>query len=264
MRPRDSGAGRRGRQVRAGVPEARRTEATSGPRLEPALDFDAESLRSRLDQGLQQLGLEVSPDQLAQLLSHLRLVARWGQVYNLTAVRDPQLMLTQHTLDSLAVVQPVRRMVASLWLALPLPFRVLDVGSGAGFPGTPLATLQKEWQVDCVDTVEKKARFIGQVALDLGLAPRLRGLHARVEKLPSQPGYSLITSRAFASLPDFVALTRGLLAPGGVWVALKGKSPEEELAALPEDIEVFHVEPIAVPGLEAQRCLIWMRPRPQR
>lgn len=261
MRPRAFGPGGPGGRGRASAPAGRQAPALASPRPVQATEVDVDALKPTLEEGLQRLGLAASAAQTTQLLAHLRLVARWGQVYNLTAVRDAQPMLTQHTLDSLAAVPPLRRMLASLWPALPDPFRVLDVGSGAGFPGVPLATLQSDWQVDCVDTVEKKARFIGQVAVDLGLAPRLRGLHARVEKLPALPGYQLITSRAFAALPDFIELTRSLLAPGGVWMALKGKSPDEERAALPKDIEVFHVEQIAVPGLDAQRCLIWMRPK---
>jgi 16S rRNA (guanine527-N7)-methyltransferase len=111
-----------------------------------------------------------------------------------------------------------------------------------------------------VDTVAKKATFIRQVAAELRL-PGLRGLHARVEMLqPPAGGYQVVTSRAFASLPDFTALTRHLLAPGGVWMAMKGKLPADELSALPADVEVFHVEQLLVPGLDAQRCLVWMRP----
>jgi len=110
-----------------------------------------------------------------------------------------------------------------------------------------------------VDTVGKKAAFVRQVAGELGLS-NLHALHARVEVLPNAP-FDVITSRAFASLPDFVRLTQGLLAPHGVWMAMKGRRPDDELAALPADIEVFHVEPLAVPGLDAERCLVWMRPR---
>ena len=135
------------------------------------------------------------------------------------------------------------------------------VGSGGGLPGVVLAALQPGWQVDCVDTVVKKVSFIRQVAVELRL-PNLQGLHARVESLaPPAGGYPLITSRAFASLADFTALTRHLLSDGGVWVAMKGKLPADEQAALPDSVEVFHVEQLQVPGLDAQRCLVWMRPR---
>ena len=126
-------------------------------------------------------------------------------------------------------------------------------------PGVVLAVVESRWDVSCVDSVGKKAAFIRQVAGELAL-PNLHALHARVEALPGPP-FDVITSRAFASLPDFVRLTRPLLAPGGAWMAMKGHRPADEIAALPADIDVFHVEPLAVPGLAAERCLIWMQCR---
>jgi 16S rRNA (guanine527-N7)-methyltransferase len=120
-----------------------------------------------------------------------------------------------------------------------------------------LAVTEPNWDVSCVDTVGKKAAFVRHVAGELGL-PNLHAEHARVEHLQRAP-FDVITSRAFASLADFVRLTRHLLAPGGVWMAMKGKRPDDEIAALPAGVEVFHVEPITVPGLDAQRCLVWMR-----
>jgi 16S rRNA (guanine527-N7)-methyltransferase len=136
--------------------------------------------------------------------------------------------------------------------------RLLDVGSGGGLPGVLIAVLCPGLQVSCVDTVGKKAAFIRQVGAELGLR-NLRAEHARVEQLPGR--YDLITSRAFATLADFVALTRERLMPEGLWLAMKGKRPDEEIAALTTDVEVFHVEPLAVPGLDAERCLVWMRLR---
>jgi 16S rRNA (guanine527-N7)-methyltransferase len=134
--------------------------------------------------------------------------------------------------------------------------KLLDVGSGGGLPGVLIAILCPQLQVSCVDTVGKKAAFIRQAAAELGLR-QLRAEHARVEQLPGR--YDVITSRAFATLADFVALTRERLAPEGLWMAMKGKRPDDEIAALPADVEVFHVEPLQVPGLDAERCLIWMR-----
>ncbi|MFO1335368.1 MAG: 16S rRNA (guanine(527)-N(7))-methyltransferase RsmG [Piscinibacter sp.] len=189
---------------------------------------------------------------LDRLLAYLALLQRWNATYNLTAVRDPGEMLTQHLADCLAVVGPLRRQ-----LGAGTSRRILDVGSGGGLPGVVLAVLEPGWAVTCVDAVGKKAAFIRQVAVEL----RLRNLaaeHARVESLKAG-GFDLITSRAFASLADFVSLTRKLLAADGVWAAMKGKTPEAELAALPAGITVFHVEPIAVPGLDAERCIVWMR-----
>jgi 16S rRNA (guanine527-N7)-methyltransferase len=132
----------------------------------------------------------------------------------------------------------------------------LDVGSGAGLPGIVFAICLPEVTVHCVDTVGKKAAFIQQVAASLRL-PNLRGIHARVESL-TEP-YDVITSRAFASLVDFTTWSRGALAADGVWMAMKGKHPEEEIKVLPADVEVFHVKPLQVPSLDAQRCIVWMR-----
>jgi len=134
--------------------------------------------------------------------------------------------------------------------------KVLDVGSGGGLPGAVIAICCPELQVDCVDTVGKKAAFIQQAAGQLGLG-NLRGVHARVENL--QGPYDLVCSRAFASLPDFVAWSGAALAEEGVWMAMKGKHPAQEIAALPPGTEVFHVEQLAVPGLDAERCIVWMR-----
>jgi 16S rRNA (guanine527-N7)-methyltransferase len=139
--------------------------------------------------------------------------------------------------------------------------RLLDVGSGGGLPGVVVAILLPGWQVTCVDAVGKKMAFVRQVAGSLPL-PNLRAEHARIEQL-KQPAFDLITSRAFASLADFTRLTQPHLAPQGVWMAMKGRVPEDELAALPPAVQVFHVEQLSVPGMDAQRCLVWMRPTAQ-
>lgn len=211
-----------------------------------------EGLRPALADACARLGLEADPAMLDRLLAYLALLVRWNATYNLTAVRDPAEMLTQHLADCLAVVGPLRR-----HLGAGSERRLLDVGSGGGLPGIVLAALEPGWTVTCVDTVGKKAAFIRQAGVELGLR-NLRAEHARVEALKAPP-FDLIMSRAFASLADFVRLTRGLLAPGGVWAAMKGRRPQDELAALPPGIDVFHVEPLIVPGLDAERCLIWMR-----
>ena len=208
------------------------------------------SLAAGLESGLRALGLSLTPAQQSQLLDFLALIQKWNQVYNLTAVRDPQEMLTHHLLDSLAVVAPLQRRAGGR------PLRLLDVGSGAGLPGVVLAICCPGLHVDCVDTVGKKAAFIQQAAVTLKL-PRLRGLHDRVEKLVGP--YDLICSRAFASLSDFVNWSAGALAGEGVWLAMKGRHPAEEIAALPPEVAVFHVEPLQVPGLDAERCLIWLK-----
>ena len=212
--------------------------------------MSASALADRLAAGAQALGVALSPPQQDQLLSYLALIQKWNQVYNLTAVRDPQEMLSHHLLDSLAVIPPLRRHTAGR------PLRLLDVGSGAGLPGVVVAICCPELTVDCVDTVGKKAAFIQQVALTLKL-PHLRGLHERVERLPGP--YDVILSRAFASLADFVSGSGAALGEGGVWLAMKGKHPAEEIAALPPSVTVFHVEPLHVPGLDAERCLLTLK-----
>ncbi len=204
-----------------------------------------------LKAGAAELGLTLSPDQLEQLMAYLVLIQKWNKVYNLTAVRDPQEMVTHHLLDSLTAIAPLVRHTQGQ------PAKVLDVGSGGGLPGIVLAICRPELDVNCVDTVGKKAAFIQQVAATLKL-PKLRGIHARVETL-TRP-FDVICCRAFASLPDFVNWSRSALAGQGVWMAMKGKHPLGEIDALPADVKVFHVEPLKVPGLDVERCLVWMRP----
>jgi 16S rRNA (guanine527-N7)-methyltransferase len=199
------------------------------------------------------LGLELSSGQADALLGHLSLLQRWNATYNLTAVRDPAAMLRQHLVDCLAMVPALRRHLAKH----PQARRLLDAGSGGGLPGVVLAVMLPQLAVTCVDTVGKKAAFVRQVAGTLAL-PNLSAAHSRVEALSAAP-FDIVTSRAFASLADFVRLTEARLAPGGVWVAMKGVTPGDELQALPATVEVFHVEPLSVPGLDAQRCLVWMR-----
>ncbi len=202
--------------------------------------------------GLKALQLDLDDAQVGQLLDYLDLIAKWTQVYNLTAVRDPAEMLTHHLLDSLAVIRPLRRHLATVGLNRA---SLLDVGSGAGLPGVVIAICCPEVAVSCVDTVAKKAAFIRQAALALKL-PNLTGVHARVEII-SQP-FDVICSRAFASLHDFTQWSAGALAPAGVWLAMKGRHPADEISALPASAEVFHVEQLQVPGLDAERCIVWM------
>jgi 16S rRNA (guanine527-N7)-methyltransferase len=208
------------------------------------------NLEAGLRSGTQALGLVLSDVQIQHLLDYAALIQKWNKVYNLTALRDPADMLTHHLLDSLTAVAPLRRHTQGQAV------RVLDVGSGGGLPGVVLAICMPELSVSCVDTVAKKAAFVQQVAVSLKL-PNLRGLHARVESLADP--YQVICSRAFASLPDFVTWSRAALAEGGVWMAMKGKHPQGEIDALPADVKVFHVEPLTVPGLDVERCMVWMK-----
>lgn len=218
-------------------------------------------LEAELRAGALALGLSLSDVQVGHLLGYLELIQKWTKVYNLTAVRDPAEMMTHHLLDSLAVVLPLQKQVTAMGasgaLKAETPLRLLDVGSGAGLPGAVIAICCPQVTVHCVDTVAKKAAFIQQVAVSLKL-PNLRGIHARVENLTDT--YDVVSSRAFASLLDFVTWSRKCLAEQGVWMAMKGKHPADEIAALPADVQMFHVEPLVVPGLDAERCLLWMRP----
>ena len=208
-----------------------------------------------LRQGAQALGLVLSEGQITQLLDFLALLQKWNKVYNLTAVRDPQEMLTHHLLDSLAAVAPLRRRLAGLPVGQGA--RLLDVGSGGGLPGVVFAICCPEVDVSCVDTVAKKAAFIQQAAAALKL-PNLHGIHARVETLAGP--FDVVSCRAFAALADFTAWSRQALAPHAVWLAMKGRHPGDEIAALPATVQVFHVEPLTVPGLGAERCIVWMQP----
>lgn len=220
-------------------------------------------LSAPLRAGAEALGLDLSETQLEQLLEFLALLQKWNRVYNLTAVRDPQEMLTHHLLDSLAAVAPLQRHLQAVQ-GLPgsagegARLRLLDVGSGGGLPGVVFAICCPSLDVSCVDTVAKKAAFIQQAAVSLRLR-NLRGIHARVETLAGP--FEVVSCRAFASLPDFVAWSQAAIAPDGVWLAMKGRDPSDEIALLPPVAEVFLVEQLVVPGLDAERCIVWMRPR---
>lgn len=209
------------------------------------------ALRPLLEGCAEALPLALEPSQTDALLAYVGLLQRWNGVYNLTAIRDPQAMVVQHLVDSLAVVRPLQRHAAGR------PLQLLDVGSGAGLPGVVLAIVLPSVEVTCVDTVGKKAAFVRQVAAELHL-PNLHSRHGRVEAV-DEPSFDIVISRAFSSLADFVRLSDTALADDGVWLAMKGKPPVEEMQQLPPTVEVFHVEHLTVPGLAAERCLVWMR-----
>lgn len=232
------------------------TEASVRASPNPSPPMTDLSLRPRLSEAAVALQLPLSDAQLDQLMAYLALLGKWNKVYNLTAVRDPAAMLTQHLIDSLSLLPALQRHAAGR------PLRLMDVGSGGGLPGVVIAIVDPSIDVTCVDAVGKKAFFIAQVAAELGL-PNLHGEHARVEQLKAAP-FDVITSRAFASLADFTDWSQMHLKPGvGVWAAMKGQHPTEELEELHRRAptrDVFHVEQLAVPGLDAQRCLLWIRP----
>ncbi|MEX8511995.1 MAG: 16S rRNA (guanine(527)-N(7))-methyltransferase RsmG [Leptothrix ochracea] len=214
---------------------------------------DVHAFLPTLRQGAAELGVSLDSAAAERLLAYVALIARWNKVYNLTALRALDQMITHHVIDSLALIPPLRVVLGH---KAEEQLSVLDVGSGGGMPGVMVATVCPGWQVTCVDAVAKKSTFIRQVSAELGLK-NLSAVHSRVEQMPGS--FDIITSRAFASLADFVSLTRHLLRPDGLWVAMKGVEPFDEIAALPPDIEMFHVEHLQVPGVDARRCLVWMR-----
>ena len=208
------------------------------------------ALAQTLRQGALALGLKLIDEQVNQLLDYADLIQKWNKVYNLTSVWAPDEILTHHLLDSLAVVQPLRRQTQDKHV------RLLDVGTGAGLPAVAIAVCCPEIDVIGVDAVAKKAAFLQQVAAALRLE-NLQSIHGRVENL-SIP-YDVVASRAFASLADFVNVSSNSLLDGGVWMAMKGKQPDAEVAQLPAWATVFHVEQLMVPGLQAERCIVWLK-----
>lgn len=197
-----------------------------------------------LAEGLQTLAVELPEGAREKLEAYLDLLLKWNRTYNLTALRDRNQGITHHLLDSLAILP---------WVG---EGALLDVGSGGGLPGIPLAIARPALSVTMVDAVQKKVGFLQQAAIELKL-PRVHAVHARVEMLGGC--YAQISSRAFSELADFVRLTRHLLAPGGRWLAMKGVRPEDELQRLPAGVVVEAIQPLAVPGLGAERHLIILK-----
>jgi 16S rRNA (guanine527-N7)-methyltransferase len=210
------------------------------------------SLQTQLAAGIAALGLALPEGAEANLLAYLALLDKWNRVYNLTAVRDTERMVSHHLLDSLAAV-------AFFQGGCPDLIRVLDVGSGGGLPGIPLAIARPELQVTLIDSIAKKTAFLLQAKAELGLA-NLHVVTSRVEDFRPLAGFDIITSRAFSDLKEFVTLTRHLLKPGGHWLAMKGLIPHEEIASLPDWVKVSANHSLAVPGLEASRHLIVLEP----
>jgi 16S rRNA (guanine527-N7)-methyltransferase len=205
---------------------------------------DHVALRPALVAGARALQLNLTDAQISQLMDYLALLAKWNAVYNLTAVRDPANMLTQHLLDSLAAVPTFAD-----------ARKVLDVGAGGGLPGVVLAIVRPDMQVSMIDTVHKKTAFLTQVKAELGLA-NVTVHTARVEQLQVAEKFDVITSRAFAELADFVNWSGHLLEEGGRFIAMKGVVPHEEIARLPAGWKATAVCPLAVPGLNAERHLV--------
>lgn len=204
------------------------------------------TLKDELNQRLREMALDLPAQAVDQLIRYIELLEKWNRTYNLTAVREPEKMLYQHVLDSLAVLPE---------LTGP---RLLDVGSGGGLPGIPLAIARPDWQVVLLDSNSKKTTFLRQAAVELGLK-NVEVVCDRVENYQPSATFNTVISRAFADLAEYAELTRHLLSPDSTLVAMKGLYPHEELEQLPDGFAVDRVDPVDVPGLSAQRHLVVMK-----
>ena len=216
-----------------------------------ATQIDREEFSALLKQGAAQLEISLSERQIEKLLDYLALLVKWNSVYNLTSVREPQQMVIQHLLDAMSALY-----------AFKGAKKILDVGTGGGLPGMVIAIwaleAEPQLQIHLIDTVKKKTAFLTQVKAELGLE-NVTVHSGHVEKLPSEESFDVITSRAFAELIDFVKLSGHLLEQDGSMIALKGKKPDEEIQRLPQEWKVEKVVPLTVPGMQAERHLVWMK-----
>jgi 16S rRNA (guanine527-N7)-methyltransferase len=208
--------------------------------------IDRAALSKVLADGIEALSLDLDQQQHEQLLDYLALLLKWNSVYNLTSVRDPMQMVTHHLLDSLAAVP-----------AFAGADNVLDVGAGGGLPGIVLAIARPQMLVSLIDTVHKKTAFLKQVKAELELA-NVTVHTAKVQDLKVEQQFDVITSRAFADLSDFVSWSGQLLAEGGKFIALKGTAPQDEQERLPAEWKVSQLRPLQVPGLQAERHLVFI------
>ncbi len=199
-----------------------------------------------LKSGLRELDIVANPRQCDQLLLLLEQLIKWNKTYNLTAIKNPKQCLILHLLDSIAVLPYINQKT------------IVDVGTGAGFPGLPLAIMLPQTSFTLVDSNSKKIRFIRQQLHTLKLS-NVEAIHSRVEELSGQQ-YEAVISRAFTSIDDMVQLTQQLLTKNGRWLAMKGQYPKDELETLSVQIKEVNRYPLKIPGLEAQRCLIELQP----
>jgi 16S rRNA (guanine527-N7)-methyltransferase len=213
--------------------------------------------RHTLEKGAQALGLSLPPGAIDCCLAYLSMLVKWNKVYNLTAIRDPDAMVVQHLLDSLAIVPLIEGQ------------RLLDIGSGAGLPGIPVAIARPDLAVTVLDSNQKKCAFMQQAVSELHL-PNVTVRCTRIEDLPAAPTptgqaltFDTITSRAFAELIDFVTAALPLLAREGLLLAMKGVHPIDEMTRLPDTVRVRDTQPLTVPGLDAARCAIRMERTPK-
>lgn len=197
----------------------------------------------QLVQGCRTLDIALDEPVLKRLLAYLALLRHWNRHFNLTRIQEPAQMVSGHLLDALTVLPFVK------------PPRILDVGSGGGVPGIPLAICRPDWEFCLLDSNGKKTRFLNQVKLELQLA-NVRIVHGRVEQQQDAAGFDTVVCRALTSLREFVADASHLCRPGGIMIAMKGQYPESELEVVRADGLVCSVEQVAVPGIDAQRHLV--------
>jgi 16S rRNA (guanine527-N7)-methyltransferase len=217
----------------------------------PHNDQDPQSA-AKLISGAGELGWDLGPHQAEMLLAYVSLLNSWNAVHNLSALRRPKDSVSKNVLDSLAIVRPLVNFTGRSGA-----IRILDAGTGAGLPAVILAIMRPDWVVLAVDAVAKKIAFVRQAAGQLGLT-NLHPKHSRLERLTCEP-VDVVTARALGSLAELVSSTRHLLKAEGVWVAMKGKRPDDEISALPKDVRVFHVEQLRIPVVQGERCLAWIR-----
>ena len=202
----------------------------------------------QLQDGIKALELDPGPGAIARLLDYLELLIKWNRIHNLTAIRDPGEMVSKHLLDSLSILP---------WVQGP---RVLDIGSGPGLPGLPLAIVRPDWQVLLLDSNRKKTGFLVQVVASLGLE-NVEIIRERAEQFRPPEKFDTLTSRAFATLAEFTGCSAHLLAENGRWLAMKGMYPQEEIAALPESVQLVEAKALQVPGVRGERHIIVMQAR---
>ena len=208
------------------------------------------TLDAALSAGIDDLGLALDASRRTQLIAFIGLLAKWNKTFNLTAIREPERMLTHHLLDALAVLPQ---------LPTASGLRVLDVGSGGGVPGIPLAIARPDWHVVMVDASQKKVAFQTQAAIELGLT-NVESQATRIEDYVPSASFGVVIARAFSDLASLAALAARHLAPGGRLYAMKGAYPLDEFAALPKQFKVVAAPALRVPGLDAERHLIVMEP----
>jgi len=211
---------------------------------------DTSGLRNMLADGVQELDLHLTDAQIDKMIAYLLLLSKWNSVYNLTAIRDPKEMVKQHLLDSLSAAP-----------AFVGAKNVLDVGAGGGLPGMMLAITYPEIKISMIDTVSKKTAFLSQAKTELGLS-NVTVHTGRVEALQVTEKFDVITSRAFSELCNFINWSGHLLADGGQFIAMKGVAPAQEIERLPEGWQVTGMQALSVPGLQAERHLVFVKKSP--